>query len=208
MNILFIGAHFDDLELGCGGAIKKFSANGDKVYSFIATTSGYDNHDGAKIRDSHVAYEEGKKASVILGSTLICGKHITKNLVCTSELIEEINAIIDKVKADVIFTHWDGDVQQDHRNLSLATLTAARHIPRLFMYRCNWYVSTQDFSGNYYIDISEQIEYKITALKEYVSEYKRRGEEWINFFIDQNRVWGRLIGVKYAEEFKVVKYLS
>ena len=32
MNILAIGAHFDDVELGCGGALSKHVQNGDDVY--------------------------------------------------------------------------------------------------------------------------------------------------------------------------------
>jgi len=38
MNILAIGAHFDDVELGCGGSIAKHSIKGDKVYIYVATT--------------------------------------------------------------------------------------------------------------------------------------------------------------------------
>jgi len=207
MNVLFIGAHFDDLELGCGGTIRKFSQKGYNVYSYIATTSGYSNHDGTKIRDSHIARSEGEKATNILGSHLICGQYSTKALMCTTELIEEINSIIDKHNINMIFTHWDGDIQQDHRNLSLATLTAARHVPRLLMYRCNWYISSDTFDANFYIDISKEIDYKIKALKEYTSESKRRGEEWIQFFVDQNKSNGKIIGVQYAESFKLAKYL-
>ena len=39
MNVLAIGAHFDDIELGCGGALAKHVKNGDKVIGFIATST-------------------------------------------------------------------------------------------------------------------------------------------------------------------------
>ena len=32
MNVLAIGAHFDDVELGCGGALARHTAQGDTVY--------------------------------------------------------------------------------------------------------------------------------------------------------------------------------
>ena len=32
MNILAIGAHGDDIELGCGGSLAKHAAQGDKIF--------------------------------------------------------------------------------------------------------------------------------------------------------------------------------
>jgi len=39
------------------------------------------------------------------------------------------------------------------------------------------------------------------------SEYKRIGEKWLRFFVDQNRNDGQRIGVDFAEVFEVVKFL-
>ena len=36
-NILAIGAHPDDIELGCGGTLRKHVLAGDTVYSIIAS---------------------------------------------------------------------------------------------------------------------------------------------------------------------------
>ena len=36
-NILVIGAHFDDAELGCGGTMAKLSAEGKNVYKLTLT---------------------------------------------------------------------------------------------------------------------------------------------------------------------------
>ena len=38
-KILFIGAHFDDVELGCGGTIKKFNKLGYKTKIFVISHS-------------------------------------------------------------------------------------------------------------------------------------------------------------------------
>ena len=43
-NILAVGAHFDDIELGCGGSLAKHSIDGDKVFAYVATVSGFTNH--------------------------------------------------------------------------------------------------------------------------------------------------------------------
>ena len=44
MNVLAIGAHFDDVELGCGGTIARHAMEGDNVDIFVATVSGFADH--------------------------------------------------------------------------------------------------------------------------------------------------------------------
>ena len=41
MNVLAIGAHFDDIELGCGGSVAAHVQNNDSVFAYVATKSGY-----------------------------------------------------------------------------------------------------------------------------------------------------------------------
>jgi len=207
MNILFVGAHFDDVELGCGGTVAKLTSEGHKTFIYVATKSDYNNYDGTKLRSAREALKEGKVASKILGATLIEDNYQTKQLTCDFQLIERLNEIIDKNRIECVFTHWDADVHQDHRNISYVTLSAARHVPRLLMYRSNWYSSFADFNATFYVDITKTIKTKIKAVKSFRSEYLRRGEEWIKFFVDENRNNGKIIGVKYAEVFKVIKYL-
>ena len=50
MNILAIGAHFDDVELGCGGALARHAVQGDNVYVYVATVSGFSNHQKEIVR--------------------------------------------------------------------------------------------------------------------------------------------------------------
>lgn len=40
MNILAIGAHPDDIEIGCGGTLIKYADRGHKVYSLVMTGGG------------------------------------------------------------------------------------------------------------------------------------------------------------------------
>ena len=41
MKILAIGAHFDDIELGAGGALLKHYKNNDEIFYLILTKSDY-----------------------------------------------------------------------------------------------------------------------------------------------------------------------
>lgn len=209
MNVLAIGAHYDDVELGAGGTIAKHVENGDNVTILVVTKSNYDNHDGTPLRSEEQAALEGSNAAKILGVTnLICLDYQTKKVKYTSDLIEQINGIVDSLKIDTIYTHWDGDVHQDHSSIARATLNAGRHIPRILMYRSNWYQSTKQFNGVFYSDITNYIDVKMESLKAHVTEYNRRGDSWTNFVKHQDRNAGICMGVDYAERFQIVKWLQ
>ena len=66
MNVLAIGAHFDDVELGCGGALARHVAKGDKVVVYVATVSGFSNHRNSEVRSNEVAQAEGEAAMRLL----------------------------------------------------------------------------------------------------------------------------------------------
>lgn len=208
MNILAIGAHFDDIEIGCGGTLAKHLANGDSVVGLVLTDSAYTNHDGKVYRKASVALKEGKDAAKILGIKLEYSRYKTKKLEFTENLVESINKVIDKYKIDTIYTHWDHDVTHDHRAASRASLTAARHLPNLLMYRSNFYTSFEPFRANYFVDITDFMEVKIESIKAHATEYKRRGDSWIAFFTNEARNNGMKNDVEYAESFEIVKMLK
>ncbi|WP_287963188.1 PIG-L family deacetylase [Alcanivorax sp.] len=62
MNVLAIGAHFDDVELGCGGALARHAQNGDDVFVYVATVSGFTNQYNQTVRTSEQALREARKA--------------------------------------------------------------------------------------------------------------------------------------------------
>jgi len=208
MNILAIGAHFDDVELGCGGSIAKHSIKGDKVYIYVATTSGYSDYAKRNIRDNDIAFKEGQNAATILGAEVIKGDFQTLKLEFNDELNIDIIRIIEDKKIDQIYTHWHGDIHHDHSSLAKATLQAGRHIKRILMYRSNWYQSPIDFRGNFYIDITETWNIKEKAIQAHESEYKRVGEKWLSFFKNEAQNAGQKIGVPLAETFELVKWIE
>ena len=58
-NILIIGAHFDDAELGAGGSAAKWVSHGKKVYKYTLT----DNETIFPQRNIHVKFEDSKRQS-------------------------------------------------------------------------------------------------------------------------------------------------
>jgi len=209
MNILAIGAHFDDVELGCGGTLARHIELGDYVYVYVATKSGFFNHKKKKVRDNNIAKNEAQAAMNILGITkMYVGNFSTLEVEFVDTLNIDILKIIEKNNIDLVYTHWDGDIHHDHKAVAMSSLHSCRHIPRLLMYRSNWYHSTNEFHGNFYIDISDYLEIKERAISAHVSEMERTGRRWINFFHNEAENAGQRIGVKYAEVFEVVKWLE
>ena len=208
MNILAIGAHFDDVELGCAGALAKHKANGDNVFIYVSTISGFSNMEKVIIRSNSIALKEGTAAAEILGAKLFCGKFKTLDLEFCDSLNIEILNIIKENDIDLIYTHWYGDIHHDHQALAKASLHSGRHVPRLLMYRSNWYHSVHEFKGNFYVDITDFWGTKERAIMAHVSEYERVGSKWIEFFKNEAENAGKKIGVGMAEIFEVVKWVQ
>lgn len=209
MNVLAIGAHFDDVELGCGGTLAKHAQNGDNVCVYVATVSGFANQNKQQVRSNETALKEATSAMTILGvKELICGKFETLRVEFVDELNIEILRIIEEKKIDKVYTHWIGDIHHDHQAVAKASLHSCRHVPRLLMYRSNWYQSTIEFRGNFYVDITNYWDPKEKAIQAHESEMDRTGQKWIHFFKNEAENAGQRIGVPYAEVFEVVKWLE
>lgn len=209
MNILAIGAHFDDIELGCGGTLARHVQRGDNVYVYVVTVSGFTNQYTESVRSSEIARREGEEAMKILGvKELICGQFKTLHVEFVDELNIEILRIVSEKHIDLVYTHWVGDIHHDHQAVARAALHSCRHVPRLLMYRSNWYHSTSEFRGNFYTDITDYWSVKEAAIRAHASEVQRVGEKWINFFRNESGNAGQRIGVKAAEVFELVKWLE
>ena len=208
MNVLAVGAHFDDIELGCSGTLMKHVQGGDKVYLIVICNSAYSNPDGDVVRELDTAFMEGKNAVAIIGAELICLDYDTFMIPFGEELTGTINRYIEKFNIDIIYCPWVHDLHRDHYYAAKNTLMAGRHIPRFLMYRCNYYDTEKPFQGNFYSDITDTMDKKIEVIKAHESELERVRYKWLDFFQNQNANDGQKIGVKYAECFEVVRYLS
>lgn len=208
MNILAIGAHFDDIELGCGGTLSKHVSSGDKVYAYVATKSGFTNHQNIEIRSNDIAIQEGERAMNVLGVELIKGNFKTLEVEFTDDLNLDILKIVEEKEIDLVYSHWTGDIHHDHQAVAKASLHSCRHVPRQLMYRSNWYHSDLNFKGNFYVDISNHWDLKKKSIEAHESEMERTGKKWIEFFYNEARNAGQRIGVEKAEVFEVIKWIN
>jgi len=78
---------------------------------------------------------ECKKAAQVLGADSITIEDLKDRMITTDyQTIELIQAKVDALQPDRIYTHSSHDNHQDHRNAALATMTLYRHVDDIFLY--------------------------------------------------------------------------
>ena len=207
MKILAIGAHADDVEIGCGGSLAKWSDEGHDITIFTATNSAYTGPDGTLVRSAEAAATEAAKAAEIIGASLITGPFDCFSLNFAEPLNATLLNLVEELNPDMVLTHWEGDTHPDHQALSKASLHVSRRAPSVLMYASNWYAGTASFEPRFYVDISEYLERKLELIAVFKSELNRVGDSWARHCSAQATAYGLQTGCAYAEGFRVVKHL-
>lgn len=198
MKILAIGAHPDDVEIGCGGFLIKASRLGHNVNIFLLTLGGVSG-------DKIIRKQEATTSAEIIGAeNLWFGGYEDTKLGVNSDLINSIEEVVVKADPDLILTHSIGDEHHDHRAVGYSTIEAARYYPNIITYELPL---IKDFKPEVFIDISDTIEEKVELLSLYKTQNKKE-------YITKNAIYGlasyrarqsRLKIIKFAEAFQVVK---
>ena len=207
MKYLAIGSHGDDIELGCGGTLKKAINAGNEVLMLVMSKGGFKDYKKNQIRTRKANILEAKNAAKSIGAKIKLLDFSTKDIPYDSKSVEAINKVLDEYKPDYIFTQWTFDTHQDHRNTALATISAARNFENIFMYEPfppsgRSYVG---FKPQVYVDISDVIDDKITAIECHVGEARRYGPEWTESVRARAKLRGFECNVKYAETFELLR---
>lgn len=205
-NILVIGAHFDDAELGCGGTMARLAAEGKKVYKLTLT----DNVTNFIQMDIHVDLDSSR-----VGSALACKElgveEITdfellecNHLEYSAQVMQKVERIIYDKKIDTVFMHYHSDMNQDHVAASKICLTASRHCKNIFYYQSNGYILDQSFYPTVFFDVSDYCEQKRKALEHYHGDHNRF-DRLFDIAIKRTEIWGYGNEVGCAEGFMPVK---
>jgi N-acetylglucosamine malate deacetylase 1 len=208
MNVLFVGAHHDDLEVSSGGSVKRWVEEGCNVFSAILTDSTWTGPDGIRFRDPQQAESYCQKAAGLLGYTQISLNYCPCfTLVYSDEKVADLLRIISQHRIDTLVTISPSDAHRDHRAASEIALAATRKIPRVLLAQVSWNSTPQVFTPRYFVDITKQFEVKREAIRCYQDEYARTGHLWERFIQAQGQLFGLQAGCDMAEGFEVVKLL-
>lgn len=205
-NILIVGAHYDDAELAAGGSAAKWVKEGKKVYKLTLT----DNVTNFAQKNRNVSYEtsvsESSKACQILGVIEILDfvPQPCNHLKYSTEIMQQVEAIIYKYEIDTIIMHYYQDANQDHVEANRICATAGRRCKNILTYQSNGYIVARPINPTFYVDITSTIEQKKRAIAQYGKEHNVNGKLFQMCF-NRNAVYGYSCDSEYAEAFEVVK---
>jgi len=130
--VLVVAAHPDDEVLGCGGTIARHVAAGDQVEVAFFTDGVGARHRAegpARERDEVVRNEAARRAAAILGMANPTSFGFPDNRLDAVDLLDLVKAVEDvgrRCRPSIIYTHWAGDLNVDHRLAYQAVMTAFR----------------------------------------------------------------------------------
>ncbi|MGZ4901972.1 MAG: PIG-L deacetylase family protein, partial [Halobacteriota archaeon] len=155
--ILAIGAHPDDCELGCYATLAYHKHRGDIVHLLVLSK-------GEAGGPSEKRILECKKAARLLGADSITIESLEDRMITDDyRTIEVIQAKVDALQPDRIYTHSPHDNHQDHRNAALATMTLYRHVNDILHYESP--SVSLEFTPRVFVNITDFFNVKIQALK-------------------------------------------
>jgi len=202
MNILAIGAHPDDIEFGCAGALIKYAKAGHQVFLLVLTDGAFGGDPGTRRN------EQAQAAQKIGIQQLIWGNFRDTELTESRELILKIEEIIAQVNPDIVFLNYKEDIHQDHRAASLAGVSATRYIKEVFFFEVP---TTTHFEPDVFVDIQNVLEDKLEVLKIHSSQIDKTRVRNLTI-LESAQACATFRGyqgrVKYAEGFKALRVLK
>ncbi len=213
LDVLIIAPHPDDAELGMGGAILKFLAEGLRVGVLDLTDGEPTPHGSTEIRRRETA-----AASDSLGLEWRENLGLpNRRLEATLDARHQLAGVFRRTRPRWLFAPYWEDAHPDHL-AATALVEAARfwskltkcdipgephHPERVFHYFCVHLRLTPQPA--FVLDISDQWEQKLAAIRCYESQFVTGRPTEPPTFVDQLRdeaaYWGKTIGRRYGEPF-------
>jgi LmbE family N-acetylglucosaminyl deacetylase/CheY-like chemotaxis protein len=196
--VLAIGAHPDDVEIGCGGILLRHAALGDQV-NVLTLTGG---ESGGVMAERVV---ESRHAAELMSARLF-GADLADTSLSVSDggvMIGAIERVIAEIGPTTVYTHSRHDVHQDHRNVHDATLVAARRVPRIYCYQAP--SGSIDFRPTRFVGIDEWMDRKLEVIGAYSSQVKVRRYLQEDLLRATARYWSRFGTSRNVEPLEVIR---
>lgn len=228
LDILFFGAHPDDVELGCGATIAKEVSLGKSVGIVDLTRGELGTRGTAAIRD-----EEAKNAAAVLGVSIRENLRMRDGFFVNDEAHQlEVIKMIRKYRPEIVICNAIDDRHIDHGKGSklvsdscflsglikietkIDGINQAAWRPKLVYHYIQW----KDLKPDFVVDVTGFMDKKVDSLMEYKSQfYDPNSSEPATPIATKNfrdsilyraQDLGRLINSEYAEGFTVERYLA
>tara|TARA_R110000850_G_scaffold277151_1_gene424835 strand:+ start:27593 stop:28315 length:723 start_codon:yes stop_codon:yes gene_type:complete len=228
LDILAIGAHPDDVELGCGATIAKEVAAGKKVGILDLTRGELGTRGTAEIRD-----KEAANAAEILGVAFRHNLEFADGFFVNNTASQlEIIKIIRKYKPEVILCNAIEDRHIDHAKGSRLVsdacfLSGLRKIETIYegnkqeAWRPAYvyhYIQWKNLTPDFVVDVTGFMDTKMDAVMAYKSQFfdpdikepdtPISSPNFKDSIVYRARDLGRLSGIEFAEGFTVERCVT
>ncbi|HUI87859.1 MAG TPA: PIG-L family deacetylase [Anaerolineales bacterium] len=200
-RVLFLGAHPDDIELGCGALIHHIARMSD-----VRCVTLSDNQKNPLLKN---VVAEQYKAMAVLGvrkDDVIFGEFTTRIFQdARQEILEYFLKLRKDFDPEIIFVHSKQDVHQDHNTMTDESLRAFRGITLLGF---DVVRSSYGFFPNFLVEVSEEdVNAKIEALSQYETY---RDKYYFNSELTRSIMLrhGALAEVPFAEGFDILRIVG
>ena len=121
IKILCLGAHSDDIEIGCGGTILRLLSEYDDVEVHWVVVGSSGQRDGEALAGAEKFLAKAKKKEIMI-------EHFKSSYFPYrgEEIKDFFEKLKDRISPDIIFTHYRHDLHQDHRVISELTWNTYR----------------------------------------------------------------------------------
>lgn len=198
-TVLAVGAHPDDIELGCGGTVCQAAKNGANVIAVFMTK-------GELSAAPEVRTQESTNALSILGIKEVhFGNFADSEVPHSRKAIDFLENFVIKNDVEMVLTHSINDIHQDHRQTAWLSVSAFRNVSRILSYETPRV--TSNFAPNYFVDVSKSIDLKWKALQCHLSQKKKHYLAYESM-VNLASFRGSQVGLRAAEAFEVVRYVE
>jgi len=223
-KILIIAAHPDDEVLGCFGTVAKMIKKGYKAYTLILgegkTSRDINNNVINKQNELLELKNEILEANKSIGIKDVFIEKFPDNRFDSVDLlsiVKVVEKVKNEIKPDIIFTHFENDLNIDHQITYKAVITATRPMANESVkeiYSFEILSSTEwkyplAFNPDIFFDVSETLEDKVKAMSFYKSELREFPHPRSLEGIELNaKYWGMRVGKEAVEAFKCVRIIK
>ena len=200
-RVLFLGAHPDDIELGCGALLHHIAERTDVL---CATLS--DNQKNPELKN---VVDEHYKSMAVLGvkrKNIIVGQFATRVFPdARQEILEYLLKLRKDFNPDLIFVHSKHDLHQDHNVMTEEALRAYRGITVLGF---DVVRSSYGFFPHFLVEVTEEdVNRKIEALAQYKTY---REKYYFNSELTRSIMvrHGALAECPFAEGFDILRIVG
>jgi LmbE family N-acetylglucosaminyl deacetylase len=194
LTAIAIVAHPDDIEFNMAGTLLLLKQAGADIHFWNLANGCYGTVEYTKDEITRMRWEEAQNAARLAGASIYPPIVDDMGIYYNARQLEQVAAVVRRVKPEIILTHSPQDYMEDHMNTSRLTVSAAftRGMP---LYPTNppeapWMADTVIYHAmphslrdplyrvvraEFYVDITAVLEQKTALLAEHKSQ-----KEWLD----------------------------